>query len=106
MEIIVACCLFMLFCASCSLIGNVDIVTLPDPFAQPPRGAVVQHGEPIVLEAIVDIDGKFGVALSCNQEHEMLTTGDTFRGFTVARISSNRVELVKGRNKRILRVNE
>ena len=105
MEIIVACCLFVLFCTSCSLIGKVDIVALPDPFAQPPRGALIQSAEPIVVEAIVNINGKLGVALACNHEHEMVQLGERFRGFTVIHISDDGVTLIKGKKQRVLHVN-
>jgi hypothetical protein len=105
MEILVACCLLMLFCTSCSLIGSVDVIALPDPFAQPPRGAVMQSAEPIVVEGIVNIDGKLAVALACRDKHEMVELGEQFKGFTVAGITDDSVTLTKGRKKRILHVN-
>ncbi len=105
MEFLVACCLLILFCTSCSLVGSVDVIALPDPFAQPPRGAVMHSTEPIVLEAIVNVDGKLGVALSCRDEHETVQEGEQFKGFTVAGISNDSVTLIKGRKKRILHVN-
>ncbi|MBM3893941.1 hypothetical protein FJ365_06125 [Candidatus Dependentiae bacterium] len=105
MEFLVACCLLVLFCTSCSLIGTVDVIALPDPFAQPPRGAVMRKTEPIVVEAIVNIDGKLGVVLACRDEHETVQEGEQFKGFTVAAIGEDSVTLIKGRKKRILHVN-
>ncbi len=105
MEVIVACLLLVLFCTSCSLIGKVSIVPLPDPFALPPREKAVSRAEGIKLEAIVDVNGKWQAALACGQEHVVLTRGGTIKGFKVVAIEHDRVVLAKGRVERVLHVN-
>ncbi len=115
-SLIVYCLSVFFYLYSGIIFCTANVALLPDPFAQPPRGNKLKRAVParrgespreeIVLEAILDVNGNRAVALGCKDDHEVLTVGDVFRGFTVVKINQDSIELTKGREKRVLRVND
>ena len=89
--------LLMFFCSMCVLAGQLDIPTLPDPFALPPRqGSIGSSSGTVVLEGVFEVEGKPCVALASGSDHEILSIGAVFKGYTVVTIDKQSVHLKKG----------
>jgi hypothetical protein len=96
MDALVALGMLILLCSTCVLVGEVQ-----DPFAKPPR---MRSNQVIVLEGIVEVEGKKCVSLARGSIHELVHIGGSFDGFTVAKITQKAVELVNANETLVLQI--
>jgi len=99
MDVVVACFLLVLFCSSCVLAGNIEIASMPDPFARPPRA---QQG--LVLEGVVRVDGQLCAALVRDGERALLKVGQDFKGSRLTAVQDGMAILLEGSRTITLRV--
>lgn len=95
--------LLMFFCSMCLCVGPLNIAQLPDPFAMPPRqGCTSSRAVTVGLEGIIELGGKPCAALVCGDEHEIVSVGGTFKGYTLVTMDNESVCLEKEGEKKTL----
>ena len=95
MPIWVALGLMILFFSVCIMAGPVNITSLQDPFAKPPRTVIKPMQRVIVLQGIIAADDGFAAAIACGDDHDVLQKGSSFKGYTVAMVTETSVCLRK-----------